>query len=116
MNPIRLRRKVLHLGFQLQYLQDVADLLRDAVHGTAFQFLVDFSPEGKVICYPAIRREESPVCEDDSVLPQKFLTEQGLVDVLPIKPDGKICVRRFPVRFHIYLPPFDFLSERFPNR
>ena len=48
----------------------------------------------------AIGRKKSSVCEDDSALMQKFFTKQSFVDVLPIKPDRQIHIRRFPVLRH----------------
>ena len=62
----------------------------DVVHGAAFQFLIDFAPERQIVGHPAVRREESTVGKDDFPAVQKFITEQCLVNIRAVKPDG--CV------------------------
>ena len=109
MDTILIRLKVRHLRFQFQHFQNVGDLPWDVVHGTKFQLVVNLPTQRKVIRHSTIGREKSSVCEDDSALLQKFFTKQSFVDVLPVKPDRQIHIRRFPVLRHGAPPPFSFV-------
>ena len=109
MNPILLRWKVRHLRFQFQYFQNVGDLPGDIVYGTEFQLVVNLPTQRKIVRHSTIGREKSSVCEDDSAFLQKFFTKQSFVDVLPVKPDRQIHIRRFPVLRHGAPPPFSFV-------
>ena len=40
---------------------------------------------------------------------QKFFTKQSFVDVLSVKPDRQIHIRRFPILRHGAPPPFSFV-------
>ena len=60
------------------------------VHGAAIQFLIDFAPERQIVGHPAVRREESTVGKDDFPAVQKFITEQCLVNIRAVKPDGYV--------------------------
>src|SRR5699024_7845124 len=57
----------------------------------------------KNIRHSAVRREESAIGKDDFVAAQKLITEQRLVDIGTVKPDGVIS--KFPV-LHGFSPPF----------
>ena len=88
MNPILLWWKILHLRFQLHHLQNVADFPGNVVYGAAFQLFIDFTPEREIVRHTPVRREKGSVCEDDPALMQEFFTEQSLIDILTVEPDG----------------------------
>ena len=90
MNSICLRCKVLYMSCQPHHFQNVSDLAGDIVHSAAFQFLIDFAPKRQIIGHPAVLRKKSTVGKDDFPAVQKFITEQRLIDICAIKPDGRI--------------------------
>ena len=90
MNSICLRCKVLHMSRQLHHFQNVCDFAGDVVHGAAFQFFVDLATKRQIIGHSAVRRKESTVGKDDFPAAQKFITEQRLIDIGTVKPDGRI--------------------------
>ena len=47
---IRLREKIVHLRFQLQYLQNVADLLGDVVDCAEFEAFINLTSQGQIVC------------------------------------------------------------------
>src|SRR5699024_3482775 len=111
MDAVCLRREVIHMSCQLQYLQNVGDLPGDVVHSAALQFLINLSTQRKNIRHSAVRREESAVGKDDFAMAQKLITEQCLVDIGAVKPDGAIS--KFPV-LHGFSPPFSAAPSVLP--
>ena len=90
MDSICLWYKVPYMSRQLHHFQNVGDLAGNIVHGAAFQFLIDFAPKRQIIGHPAVRRKKSTVGKDDFPAVQKFITEQRLIDICAVKPDGRV--------------------------
>ena len=97
-----------HLCLQFQYFQNVIDLPWNVIHSAAFQLFVDFAPEGQIIRQPTIRREKGSVGKEDSMLPQKLLTEQSFIDAGPVKPCGPFPIRQFFLPGNGRCPPCFF--------
>ena len=97
MNPVLLRREVLHMSRQLHNLNDVADFAGNVVHGTIFQFFKDFATKRQVVRHSTIRCEKSSVCKDNLTGSQKIFTKQSFIDTLAVKPHRHIHLKQFPV-------------------
>ena len=90
MDFVCLRHEILYMSRQLHHFQNVCDFAGDVVHGAAFQFFVDLATKRQIIGHSAVRRKESTVGKDDFPAAQKFITEQRLIDICAIKPDGRV--------------------------
>ena len=71
MDFVCLRHEILYMSRQLHHFQNVCDFAGDVGHY-------------------AVRRKESTVGKDDFPAAQKFITEQRLIDICAIKPDGRV--------------------------
>ena len=113
MNSICFRCKVLYMSCQLHHFQNVGDLAGDIVHSAAFQFLIDFAPKRQIVGHSAVRCKESTISKDDFPAVQKFITEQCLIDICAVKPDGHVPISRFPF-CHGLPPPLPAVSGVLP--